>query len=94
MQQKLIEEISLLSLKLQGLEKIIEVNERLQGKKIAYLESKVDQLVDGHVLTDDNGYVGYQHKVEIISRGIITTVHPNAKSELTIIKQDAERAAK
>jgi len=84
----------LLNEKVETLEKIIEVNDSIQGKKIAALQSKLDQLIDGHVLSCDNGHLSYQHKVEIISRGIISTVNQNPQSELTIIKQDAERADK
>lgn len=92
--EELKESFELLNEKVELLQKHNEASNNAVLKRIAALESKVDLLENGHILLCDNGHLGYQHKVQIISRGIISTVNQNPQNELTIIKQDAERAAK
>lgn len=62
------------------------------GKKIEELQYKFDQLNDGHVFIEHMGLVGYQHKMQIIGKHGFSIERENTHSELTIIKQDAERA--
>jgi len=89
--EELKDSFELLNEKVELLQQHIEASNNAVLKKTAALESKVDLLENGYILLDDNGYVGYQHKVDMISRGIkfyrgaLSVVPHVAKDELTII---------
>jgi uncharacterized HAD superfamily protein len=92
--EELKESFELLNEKVELLQKHNEASNNAVLKRITALESKLDQLSDGHVFIEHMGLLGYQHKMQIIGKHGFSIERKDTHSELTIIKQDIERAAK